>query len=147
MSVILFSKNEVYRIMANSYETLAGVYNRHFFISDPLVKRDNFYRALRRIYFANVACFLCQYHDDTPEKNLDSFIDSFQELEGKLESISLAEAVNNFLQAWSSLNYNLVTNDGEKFIAKDSYELLNEYALNLGRLLAEFQARDGKEDN
>src|SRR5205807_1458607 len=61
MSVILFSKDEVYTEMANAYESL-----KHLLFYDG--KRDErdieFYTSLRRLYFANVAAWLCNYHDD-----------------------------------------------------------------------------------
>lgn len=131
--------------MADSYETLESVYNRHFYGSAQAEeKKQAFYKALRRMYFANVATFLCQYHDGSPETGLDTLIDPFQELEGKnhYDYMPIEEAVNQFLQAWSALKYNLITNDGEMFVAKESYELLNNYASNLGSLLAEIMAKN-----
>lgn len=146
MSVILFSKKEVYQKMADSYETMSSIYNRHFYISDPESHKQNFYRSLRRMYFANVATFLCQYHDETPETDL-SFIDPFTELEGKnhYDYMTIEEGVDQFLQAWSSLEYNTTTNDGEQYIAKEGHEFLKNYGYNLGRLLAEIRGRDMRE--
>src|SRR6266700_1268050 len=109
MSVILFSKGEVYKQLADAYE---GLKHLRYFKTE---EEDNrFYNSLRRLYFANVATFLCQYHDHTSlgEDELTA-IDQFQELEGKDKCQSDLEDLSEFLQAWGSLRYNLTTNDGE----------------------------------
>src|SRR5947209_4300491 len=125
MSVILFHKTDAYQEMADAYEEL-----KH--LLDFRSGRDEqFYRALRRLYFANVATYLCQYHDDSPLSQDElTGIDPFQELAGKRTvNRSLVESINAFLSAWSSLKYNCTTNDGEEYIAKDSYAFMDDLAL------------------
>jgi hypothetical protein len=124
MSVILFSKDDVYQELADAYERLKFLrYNR------TQEKDDQFYKSLRRLYFANVATFLCQYHDDTPlADNELTQIDSFMELEGKNRFKSDLEALNAFLSAWGRLQYNLVTNDGEYYQAKEACKVIADLA-------------------
>ena len=60
MSVIQFSKDQVFQELADSFEELKDLlFHRNW-------KDERFYKALRRLYFANVATYLCQYHDDSP---------------------------------------------------------------------------------
>ena len=133
MSVILFSKNEVYKTMANAYEDL-----KHLLVH-PGENDERFYKALRRLYFANVATFLCQYYDDSPlHPDELTNIDPFQELEGKqTPTRPWRESLHDFLSAWSSLKYNLVTNDGEQYLAKDSYEFMEMLSMWLCRAVLE----------
>jgi hypothetical protein len=100
-----------------------------------------FYRALRRLYFANVATYLCQYHDDSPLSQDElAAIDPFTKLQGKrTPNRSLVESNNAFLSAWGGLKYNLVTNDGEQYLAKESFEFLEDLALSLSRAVLERQ--------
>lgn len=122
MSVILFNKNQVYQDLANAYEDLKHVLE---FSSYPAVNEE-FYKSLRRMYFANVATWLCQYHAESPlpEQELLS-IDTFQVFEGHLtQGKKEPEALNDFIHAWDSLKYNTYTNDGEQYIAKDSYQFI-----------------------
>lgn len=124
MSVILFFKDGVYQDLADAYERLKRLrYDR----SEE--KDQEFYRSLRRLYFANVATYLCQYHDDSPltEHELTS-IDPFMELSGKDRFASDLEALDAYLSAWGSLQYNLVTNDGEHYRAQEAYALLADLA-------------------
>jgi hypothetical protein len=121
MSVILFSKSEVYQELANAYEGLKHLLRPYGEIEDA-----KFYKSLRRLYYANVATYLCQYHDDTPllESELKS-IDTFQEISGVVDTYSLDEVrLYRFVSAWNSLQYNLTTNDGEVYQAKESSEYL-----------------------
>ncbi len=124
MSVMLFSKNGVYQMMADAFEELKGL------LQDHTWKDERFYKALRRLYFANVATFLCQYHDDSPlSKDELTTIDPFQGLEGKPDpSRQQLDSLHGFLSAWNSLKYNLVTNDGEKYLAKDSFDFIEQLA-------------------
>lgn len=127
MSVILFSKNQVYQEMADAYEDLKHVLP---FSSDREVHTE-FYKSLRRMYFANVATWLCQYHAESPlpEQELLS-IDTFQELEGNLtQGKKEYEALNDFIHAWDSLKYNTYTNDGEQYIAKDAYQFIDNLVI------------------
>src|SRR5690242_5285024 len=115
MSVILYSKEEVYQEMADAYEGLKYLLHGCWSVDDV-----KFYKSLRRLYFANVATYLCQYHDDTPlsEAELTS-IDGFMFLEGKKDTtLTNLDKVNSFLSAWTGLQYNLTTNDGECYEAK-----------------------------
>jgi hypothetical protein len=125
MSVILFHKSGVYQTMANVFEDLKHVLKYRSWGD------GRFYTALRRLYFANVATFLCQYHDDSPLGEAElAAIDTFMELEGKRNPRrSLAESAEAFVSAWSSLKYNLITNDGEHYKAEDSYEFIEQLAL------------------
>jgi len=131
MSVILFTKSEVFQTMADSYEGLKQYMRGHY--STFTEEYDSqFYMALRRLYFANVACFLCQYHDDTP-LGVDelSAIETFAEdMTGKPElGLTPLQQASKFLQAWGSLKYNLVTNAGEWFIAQKSFDFINDLAV------------------
>ena len=132
MSVILFQSTGVYQEMADAYEALQGV------LDSTEAERSRFYKALRRIYFANVATFLCQYHDDTPLPDEElTRIETFQAVEGHMTQLSLTQAAHQFLQAWMSLKYNLVTNDGEEFRATDSYTYLGSIAEQCARAALE----------
>ena len=139
MSVILFSKGEVYQEMADAYEGL-----KHLLFQPVDSERDErFYKSLRRLYFANVAAFLCQYHDDSPlAKEELGEIDPFQELQGKRSAKGLllqadyAQLLEQFLEAWSSLQYNLTTNDGEEYRALQGYECIEEIAQRLSVAVA-----------
>src|SRR3712207_4633471 len=82
--------------MANAYEELNGLL---------MLRPDDyrFYMALRRLYYSNVAAYLCQYHDDSPLTAAKlTAIDSFMELEGKrTPGRSLVESAHDFLDAWA----------------------------------------------
>lgn len=119
MSVILFSTDEVYKQMADAYEGL-----KHFQGPTRLCKDDDerFYKSLRRLYFANVASYLCQYHDDTQlSKEELAAVDPFQELTGTDLGKDDIEDLCEFLCSWGELKYNLVTNDGEAYRPVDAY--------------------------
>jgi hypothetical protein len=122
MSVILFGKDEVYQDMADAYEGL-----KHFLLAPYQDEQDTeFYTALRRLYFANVASWLCTYHDDTPlsVKELEG-IDTFDLDCGKKRcDANYIADLHKFTQAWSRLNYNLVTNGGEAYRPVKSWELV-----------------------
>jgi len=124
MSVILFSKDEVYQDLADAYERL-----KYLCFNRSQEKDNQFYKSLRRLYFANVATYLCQYHDDSalPEEEL-THIDTFMELEGKNRFESNLEALNTFLSAWGSLKYNLITNDGEYYQATEAARTVHDLA-------------------
>ena len=82
-----------------------------------------------------MASFLCQYHDDTPEDISKLDIDPFSDFpEGKpdRQKNTLANA-HAFLLAWNRLKYNLVTNDGEQFIAKEAQDFIEDYASSMSR--------------
>jgi len=119
MSVILFDIAEVYQEMATAYEGL-----KHMLYQSE-DDRVAFYKALRRMYFANVAAYLCQYHDDSPlsDKELAS-IDTVQDIPTHPSPAGVNELARLYIRAWRSLKYNTVTNDGESFRAEDSYQLL-----------------------
>jgi hypothetical protein len=129
MSVILFEKEEVYQQMADAFEDLKHLL-RYRSWGD-----GRFYKALRRLYFANVACYLCQYHDDSPLSAEELItIDPFMELTGKKRvERSPVKSASLFLEAWSSLKYNLTTNDGEEYIARDSCAFLDDLAQQFSR--------------
>ena len=128
MSVILFESTEVYQDMADAYEGLKWHLRGR-------VTDEGFYKALRRLYFANVAAYLCQYHDDSPLSPDElQAISPFQTLDPNPEvgfSRTSPQLAQQFLAAWSHLKYNLVTNDGECYQARDSFELLDALALAL----------------
>ncbi len=134
MSVILFSKAEVFQDLANAYERLKSRLIFHNAEEDY-----KFYKSLRRLYFANVATYLCQYHDDTPlNDNELQAIETFSEIQGKANPLlSEVEALHIFLSAWGSLRYNLVTNDGERYEAKEAYECITSLALTFSRSIIE----------
>jgi hypothetical protein len=128
MSVILFEPSEVYQDLADAYEGLK------WHLRDRVTDNE-FYKALRRLYFANVATYLCQYHDDSP-LSADELraISPFQTLAGDRHAgfvQTSPQLARQFLAAWSRLKYNLVTNDGECYQARDSFELLDALALSL----------------
>src|SRR5437763_14439337 len=116
MSVILFSKTEVYQDLADAYERLKYLrYNR------TQETYDQFYKALRRLYFANVATYLCQYHDETPlSQEALMHIDPFVSIEGNNRFAGDLEALAVFLSAWGRVQYNLMTNDGERYRATEA---------------------------
>ena len=132
MSVILFDPREVYLDMADAYE---GLKHRLHTSEDADAR---FYTALRRIYFANVATFLCQYHDDTPLRPDElAAISPFQHVAGAAQAgvrSSTAELAQHFCAAWSALKYNLVTNDGEMYQACDSFAYLEALAVRIAEL-------------
>jgi Ser/Thr protein kinase RdoA (MazF antagonist) len=132
MSVILFDPSDVYQEMADAYEGL-----KHRLHADAAADA-RFYKALRRIYYANVATFLCQYHDDTPLTPDElGAISPFQTVAGDARAggrRTPAELARQFLSAWSLLTYNLVTNDGEMYRACESFEQLEALALRLAAL-------------
>jgi hypothetical protein len=134
MSVILFnSRDKVFQDLADGYEGLK--YLRGYNTQE---QNDTFYNSLRRLYFANVATYLCQYHDDTPLSESElSTLDTFQRLQGKDRGGSEIEKLNKFLYAWSLLDYNLVTNDGEKYKAEKAYACITDLAIYFSKEVAE----------
>src|SRR5215211_7976078 len=137
MSVILFDPSEVYQDLADAYEGLK--WHLRGRVTDEV-----FYKALRRLYFANVATYLCQYHDDSPlsPEELQA-ISPFQTLDPNLEvgfSRTSPQLAHQFLSAWSHLKYNLVTNDGECYQARDSFEQLDALALRIAEDVLETEA-------
>jgi hypothetical protein len=135
MSVILFnSHSTVYAELAQSYEGLKQYISRSFTEDDDY----HFYKALRRIHFANVGCFLCQYHDDSPLGDDElCAIDPFQDplLRENPPAMTPRQLVEQFVEAWSHLKYNLVTNDGEEYQAMESYQILEDLAIEYQRCL------------
>jgi len=133
VSVILFTRGEVYQGLANGYEGL-----KHLIHANEEADHK-FYKSLRRLYFANVATYLCQYHDNSPlSKEELQNIDPFQTLQGvPTPSMNLLEKLNLFLSSWGSLKYNLVTNDGEMYQAKIAYEYINSLALRFSSAVVE----------
>jgi hypothetical protein len=131
MSVILFDPSEVYEEMADAY---AGLKYRLHADADAEAR---FSKALRRIYYANVATFLCQYHDDTPLSDDElQAISTFQTLTPNPavgRDCTDVELAHHFLAAWSLLNYNLMTNDGECYQARDSIAFLDALAMRIAR--------------
>lgn len=130
MSVILFTKSGVYQELADCYESLK-------YFHRPFTPEDDyqFYKSLRRLYFANVATFLCQYHDETPE---NTEIDPFIDLEGKRDPYaSFDQLVNTFVANWKSLKYNLITNDGEQYQPVQAYEYIDRLAVQYMEALTE----------
>ena len=129
MSVMLLNITGVYQDMATAY---AGLKQALHQTADD---EQRFYRALRRMYYANVAAFLCQYHDDTPlsEDKLTS-IDTVQHIPSEDPSIRVQDCAQLYLEAWWSLKYNTVTNDGEVYKAEDSYALLQALSESMTRL-------------
>lgn len=131
-SVILFDPSEVYLDMADAYE---GLKQRLHTNEDADAR---FYKALRRIYVANVATFLCQYHDDTPLAPEElAAISPFQHLAGAAQAgvrATAAELAQQFVSAWSALIDNLVTNDGELYQARDSFAYLEALAARIAAL-------------
>lgn len=133
MSVILFEKCEVYQELADGYEGLKSC------LESSEESDIKFYKSLRRLYFANVATYLCQYHDEVGLTNKDlPFIDPFMSLQGKADPMksTLAKA-HDFLSSWGSLRYNLVTNDGEEYHPIEAYGYINEVALRISREVIE----------
>jgi hypothetical protein len=118
-------EDRLFQELADSFEELKTLLP-HRSWSD-----DRFYKALRRLYFANVATYLCQYHDDSPLSATElSAIEPFVELTGrKTPGRPLENSAHAFLEAWSDLKYNLRTNDGEQYTARDSYEFMEYLAL------------------
>ena len=112
---------------------------------------SQFYMALRRLHFANVACFLFQYHDDTPLGADElSAIETFAEdMTGKpVIGVTSLQLVSRLLRAWESLKYNLRMNAGELFIAQQSFDYINNLAARYSYALITDMARDeeGKDD-
>jgi hypothetical protein len=141
MSVILFSRSEVYKEMADSYEGLKACLTRAGYSCSENYDYQ-FYNSLRRLYFANVATFLCQYHAHTPEDIKNISIDTFADFPKGTpnDHSTILERADVFLQAWSSLQYNLITNDGEQFIPKQAQEFIQNYAERLARCVIEAEA-------
>lgn len=129
MSVILFNKGEVFQRLADAYEGLKQV------IEASEEDDKSFYKSLRRLHFANVATYLCQYHDDTLLSDAElAGIDPFISLQGEADPLqSDLEKLNQFIGEWSHLQYNLVTNDGEEYQATTAYEFMNGLAMRLSR--------------
>ena len=145
MSVILFSSHkDVFSTMAQSYEglkefTLIGAYLCFDAYTDY-----RFYKALRRLYFANVACYLCQYHDDTPLPPSDlQRIETFADFKAPQpdRSATYEEMIQAFLSAWSAVKYNLRTNDGEFYKAIDSFDHIEGFASAYERALPHSRTR------
>ena len=135
MSVILFTKAGVYQELADCYEGLKEGMRVYF--HRPFTPEDDyqFYKSLRRLYFANVATFLCQYHDETPE---NTEVDTFIDLKGKRDPyVSFEQLVNTFVANWKSLKYNLVTNDGEQYRPVQAYEWIDRLAVHYMEALIE----------
>lgn len=122
MSVRLFSRTDDFQPLADAYETLKPLLGSQWSGTN-----EQFYKALRRLYFANVATYLCTYHDDTPlsEDELTA-IEPFQELKGqpKANATPLACAYE-FMRVWGQLKYNLITTDGEEYVATHSHQFMN----------------------
>jgi len=139
MSVILFSTNgEVYTTMAQSYEELKSFTTAKTFRTFSSDDDNTFYKALRQIYFANVACYLCQYHSDTPlSKDTLASIETFEAFKKPTGSSgkSPQSLVNDFVDAWGLLDYNLCTNDGELYKAVNSYNYIEALAQYYTRAL------------
>lgn len=131
---MLFNSNdEVFKDLADAYEGL-----KHLRIHNTQEQDDTFYNSLRRLYFANVATYLCQYHDDTPLDSSElATIDPFQQLQGKDQGGSEIEKLKKFLYAWSLLDYNLVTNDGERYKAEEAYACITDLAIYFSKEIAE----------
>jgi hypothetical protein len=132
MSVILFNKNEIYQDMADAYESLKEFMRAMGYRSFSQDDDTKFSKALRRLYFANVASFLCQYHDDTPEKgDISQLIDPFVDVQGhSLPELSPAELIWSFTKDLQSLEYNLCTNDGGVFVEQASLEYIKDLAFS-----------------
>ncbi len=125
MSVKLYSRTHDFQKLADAYESIKPYLGPFWSGTD-----EQFYKALRRLYFANVATYLCQYHDSSPLSADELLgIDPFQELEGRLSlSRTPMECAHTFLSQWRGLQYNLTTNDGEIYVAKESYEFMDTLA-------------------
>ncbi len=141
MSVILFNskKDSVFAEMATSYENLKHFARVHAYRTFSETDDYAFYKSLRRLYFANVACWLCQYHDESPLPQGEILsIETFSNIDCLKPGPILppGEHVHNFLEAWGSLNYNLCTNDGEFYKPLESHELITNLAQSYGRALA-----------
>ncbi len=148
MSVILFRTSDVFQTMADSYEGLKQYMRAHAMTFSEEDDR-RFYTALRRLYFANVACFLCQYHDATPLGADElSAIETFAaDFTGKpVFGLSSLHHASRFLQAWERLKYNLTTNAGEVFIAQESFDYINRLAARYSYALITDLARAASED-
>src|SRR5215208_2884737 len=93
MSVILFQSTEVYQEMADAFEEIK------YLLKYRSWGDERFYKALRRLYFANVATYLCQYHDDSPLSQEElTAIESFQKLDGKRRlNRTPVQSINAFL--------------------------------------------------
>lgn len=136
MSVILFSKAAVYQEMADAYEGLKHLLKLLYAVEDEETK---FYTSLRRLYFANVAAFLCQYHDETPlsPEELQA-IDPFAEIQGRAKPFTTSLVnLQTFLRAWGSLRYNLTTNAGERYEPKEAFPYMEGLARRLTEAVVE----------
>ena len=139
MSVMLFTSSGIYKTMAESYEGLKRFTTSHtcrIFTQDD---DRRFYNALRRLYFANLVCHLCDCPDDIPfPSGVQEEIRMFSQAATYKSSGAVTEVlVDNFLGAWTRLKEELHTNDGELYKAVDSYEYMEELAGCYGRALAE----------
>src|SRR5579859_5121000 len=132
MSVILFSRTDQFQKLADVYETIKPTLGIYWNRTDA-----EFYNALRRLYFANVATYLCQYHDHTPLLAGElAAIDPFQELKGTPNpNVTVLECAATFLSVWGSLKYNLTTNDGEVYEATESKLLMDGLATLICRVV------------
>jgi hypothetical protein len=136
VSVILFSKAEVYQTMADSYEGLKHLLRPFYTVED---EESKFYTSLRRLYFANVAAYLCQYHDEPPlSKEELQAIDPFLEIQGQAQPnrTSLTNLAA-FLKAWASLRYNLTTNAGEQYKPCEAFAYMEGLARRLTEAVVE----------
>ncbi len=140
MSVILFSSSDdIYSTLSRSYEGLKDFTTQYTYRTFSQDDDYRFYKALRRLYFANVACFLCQYHDDSPLPPAElQGIETFTNFQLGQRDIHMSnqKLVKEFFDAWGSLKYNLCTNDGELYKAIDSYEYMEGLAASYARALA-----------
>lgn len=126
MSVILFEPSEVYLDLAISYEKLKDFCRFHdkTFTED---EDNQFYKSLRRMYFANVACYLCQYHcnNSINTEGISTFKIDLKKLAKEDKEVQNPEDyISDFLDAFGALEYNLCTNDGENYIAEQAFSLL-----------------------
>lgn len=121
MSVILYSKQEVYQQMADAYEELKYV----FVFGTDVEKTDvKFYKALRQLYFCNVATYLYQYDHSGFTKPTEY---SFQELQGVPDKSKKAyESLSSFSHAFTSLTYNLIANDGSQFTVLEAIDTIQQ---------------------
>ena len=121
MSVILYSKKEVYQQMADAYEELKYV----FVFGTDVEKNDlKFYKALRQLYFCNVATYLYQYDNTEPASY------SFNELQGIPDKSKKAyESLSSFVHAFTSLTYNLIANDGSQFTVLEAIDIIQQFII------------------
>lgn len=125
MSVILYTKKEVHQKMADAYEEL-----KYVFVLGTIVEKtdEKFYKAMRQLYFCNVATWLYQYGKERAFKPEElAVIDSFDELKGNPDyTKKLHESLSDFTHAWTSLTYNLIANDGTQFIQREAVETIEQ---------------------